>query len=124
MKRVYPVFGIISPLLYISAVLIGGFLRSDYSHVSNAISELVMTNAPNKMLIELIFTFYNLSLAIFGFSAFCYLESPRTKLMKSASVMLGMIGVLGLLMFFFSQDPKGAGFNIEITYLGSGKQRQ
>lgn len=108
MKKFYPVFGIISALLYTSAVLIGGFLRSDYSHVSNAISELIMTNAPNKMLLDLIFTFYNSSLAIFGFSTFFYLESPRTKLLKSAAIMLGVIGVLGLLMFFFSQDPRGA----------------
>jgi len=113
MKKLYPVFGIISPLIYIGAVLIGGFLRSDYSHVYNAISELIMTDAPNKLLLDLMFTFYNLGLAILGFGMFYYLESPRTNRMKSASLMLGVIGVLGLVMFFFSQDPRGGAVTLE-----------
>jgi hypothetical membrane protein len=45
-QKLYPIFGILAPLLYISAVLLGGLLRSDYSHLSNAISELTVTGAP------------------------------------------------------------------------------
>lgn len=74
MKRYYPVFGIVLPLFYLSAVLISGFLRSDYSHVSNAISELIVADAPNKLIIDIILILYNSSIVIFGFSSFFYIE--------------------------------------------------
>ncbi|AKM81901.1 MAG: hypothetical protein UT28_C0001G0082 [Berkelbacteria bacterium GW2011_GWE1_39_12] len=46
MKRFY-YFGIIASLIYIFAVILGGFLWTGYSHISQAISELTMTLAPN-----------------------------------------------------------------------------
>ena len=47
MKKIYPIFGIIGPVVYILAVFIGGALRHDYSALYNSISELSMANAPN-----------------------------------------------------------------------------
>jgi hypothetical membrane protein len=108
LKKVYPLFGIMAALFYISAVLIGGSLRKDYSHVSNMISELTVANAPYKTLMDIIFTLYNLCIAIFGFSTYHYLLPPRSKKMKTASIMLGSMGILGLLMFLFPQDSRDA----------------
>ncbi|MBZ2165775.1 DUF998 domain-containing protein [Methanobacterium spitsbergense] len=106
MKKIYPLFGIVGPILYIIAVFIGGAIRHDYSALYNAISELTMANAPNKILLDILFGFYNISLLIFGSGA--YLDSRiNSKKYNSATIMLVIIGILGLLVLVFTQDPRG-----------------
>ena len=70
MKKIYPIFGIIGPVVYILAVFIGGALRHDYSALYNSISELSMANAPNKLLLDVLFGIYNLFIIIFGLGAY------------------------------------------------------
>ena len=106
MKKVYALFGIIGPLIYILAVFIGGAIRHDYSTLYNAVSELTMANAPNKLLLDILFGIYNVFLLIFGLGA--YLDSSiNSKKFNSATIMLVIIGVLGLLVLIFTQDPRG-----------------
>ena len=106
MKKIYPLFGIIGPLVYILAVFVGGAIRQDYSALYNAISELTMANAPNKILLDILFGFYNIALLIFGTGA--YLDSSiNNKKYNSATIMLVIIGILGLLVLVFTQDPRG-----------------
>ncbi len=70
MKKNYALFGIVGPLIYILAVIVGGAIRNDYSALYNAISELTMANAPNKLLLDVLFGIYNISLLIFGLGAY------------------------------------------------------
>ncbi len=107
MKKVYALFGIIGPLIYILAVFIGGAIRHDYSAIYNAISELTMANAPNKLLLDILFGIYNIFLLIFGLGA--YLDSRiNSKKYNTATIMLVIIGILGLLVLIFTQDPRGS----------------
>jgi hypothetical membrane protein len=106
MKKIYPLIGIIAPIIYILAVFIGGALRHDYSALYNAISELSMANAPNKLLMDILFGLYNVFILIFGVGAF--LDSDfRSKKFNSGALMLVLIGILGLMVLVFTQDPRG-----------------
>jgi hypothetical membrane protein len=107
MKKIYPLFGIIGPVVYILAVFIGGALRHDYSALYNSISELSMANAPNKLLMDVLFGIYNLFIIIFGLGA--YLDTKiDSKKFNAAAIMLVVIGILGLMVLVFTQDPRGA----------------
>ena len=39
--------GIAAPILYVITVIAGAAVRNDYSHIVNAISELISNRAPN-----------------------------------------------------------------------------
>jgi hypothetical protein len=58
--------GILSPILYVMTVALGGFLRPDYSHKSQFISELIVIDAPNKNMLDALFGLYNLLTIAFG----------------------------------------------------------
>ena len=54
------VCGVVAPLVYIGTVILGGLLRPGYSHVAQAISELMAAGAPNKLLLDTLFTLYDI----------------------------------------------------------------
>ncbi len=115
MKKFYPYFGIVGPIVYILAVIVGGSLRSDYSFLYNTISELSMANAPNLLLMSVLFGIYNISLFIFGLGAFMDDKIDKSKKFKVANLMIAIVGLLGLLLIFFPQDPR----NIAFTFTGT-----
>lgn len=115
MKKLYPIFGIIGPIIYILAVIVGGAIRSDYSFLYNTISELTITDAPNVVLISILFGIYNFSILIFGTGAFLDEKIDHSRKYKTATLMLAIIGLLGLLLLFFPQYPR----NAAITFQGT-----
>ena len=108
MKKIYPLLGIIGPLIYIMAVFIGGALRGDYNPFYNSISELLIPGSPNLLLLSILFAIYNVSLILFIYGIFQDPELAKSKTLKAAVVMIALIGILGLLFIFFPQDPRGA----------------
>ena len=52
--------GILAPVVYVGAVVLGGVLRPDYSHVSSFVSALVESHAPHGWLLGPLFGLYNL----------------------------------------------------------------
>lgn len=108
MKRIYPLLGIIGPLIYITAVLMGSALRGDYNLFYNSISELLIPGSPNLLLLSILFGIYNASLVLFSWGLFQDPELTNGKSLKIAAVMIALIGILGLLFIFFPQDPRGA----------------
>jgi len=115
MKKFYPLFGIIGPIIYVLAVIMGDLIRSDYNFIYNTISELTLTNAPNLLLISILFGIYNFSLLIFGTGAFLDKEIDNSKKYKISTLMIAIIGILGLLLLFFPQDPR----NTPLTFQGT-----
>ncbi|MGB9936588.1 MAG: DUF998 domain-containing protein [Methanobacterium sp.] len=107
MKKIYGLFGLIGPLIYILAVIIGGALRNDYSQLYNTISELITVNAPNLILMCIMFAIYNVSLAIFGIGALLDTKIDNSKKYRSAMLMLMLTGILGIILLFFPQDIRG-----------------
>jgi hypothetical protein len=114
MKKWYPWFGIAAPIVYTAAAITGGFMINGYSHVYNTISELTATNAPKIPLIQILFSLYNLLLIFFGIGTCVYLDTPRRKKTQAAAFMLAGIGILGLGMYFYPQEPR----NMAMTFTG------
>ncbi len=61
-----PKWGLHAVAIYIAAVVIGGLLDPSYSHIRQAVSELVAVGAPNKPLLVSLFAVYNLGLLLFA----------------------------------------------------------
>lgn len=106
MSKVYLMMGIIAPLSYVMAVVVGGRLVQGYNHFYNSISELTASNIPKNPVISILFFIYNLSLAIFGLGISAYQESSNGPLTKIASVMIIIVGILGISMLYYVQDPR------------------
>ena len=110
---VYALFGIFAPLFYIIPTIVGGLLRPGYSHLTNSVSDLLASGAPNKIPLMIPFTVYPILLSVFGFGLFAILRSKPLPL-NSPTGLIGFIligasmGVLGILtMTVFPQDPIG-----------------
>jgi len=115
MKKTYAISGILTPIFYVIAVIVGSLLRSDYSQISQAISELIESGAPNKTLLDLLFIFYNSLIIVFGYWLFKQLKMKGRYNVQIGAIMLLIIGVLGLAMtMFFPMDPRGS----EVTLPG------
>jgi hypothetical protein len=59
-NRILMLCGILAPIVYAVAVVLGGIVRPGYSHISQFISELIAAGAPNKSLLDPPFALYNL----------------------------------------------------------------
>ena len=106
--------GIAAPVLYVVTAIVGAALRPDYSHVINAISELLSNGAPNKAILDVVFNLYNALLLAFAIGAYATLKnSPRV-----SRVAMGILIGIQLLSFswgFFPMDPLGA----DATFAGT-----
>lgn len=108
MRKTY-LLGIGSVVVYVFAVVLGGLLWQNYSHASQAISELSAYFAPNQALMIGLFTLYNVLL--FELSIVYYRWS-QNKQLKVSAVLLGLIALLGVVMLVFSQDKIGGPLSI------------
>jgi len=59
-NRILSICGALAPILYIMTMVLGGAIRPGYSHIAQAVSELIETGAPNKALLDALFIIYNL----------------------------------------------------------------
>lgn len=112
-STVISLFGIIAPLFYVIPTIVGGLLRPGYSHLSNSVSDLLASGAPNRIYLMIPFTVYPIFLSVFGFGLFAILRSKPLPL-NSQTGLIGFIligasmGILGILtMTIFPQDPHG-----------------
>ena len=101
------VFGLLAPLLYGGTVIVGGALWPQYSHFSDPISLLVSDQAPNAVLMNLLFAAYDILLFLFGL--FWWLSRQNaTGTSEPSAIALALIGLLGLVTQFFRQDAPGS----------------
>jgi hypothetical protein len=69
---------LVAPVLYAITVIVGAALRNDYSHIVNAICELIPNGAPNKAVLDIIFNIYNALLLAFAIGGYSFLKNtPR-----------------------------------------------
>ena len=103
------------PFYYIITAIVGAALRpNDYSHIVNAISELLSNGAPNKAILDVVFNIYNVLLLAFAIGAYSAMKnSPRIS-RASMGILIG-IQVLSFSWGFFPMDPLGA----EATFAGT-----
>ena len=63
--QILAICGMISPILYTLMWILGGFLRSDYSHIRNDISSLFAVGAPRKRLFNVLIIASSVLLFVF-----------------------------------------------------------
>jgi hypothetical membrane protein len=104
--------GILAPITYIVAVVVGGLLRPGYSYISQYVSELIEAGAPNKAILDPLFAIYNILTIAFGVGLFLYIrnvsENRRRTVGTAGALVLVLEGLVGFLTVFFPQDPIGS----------------
>jgi hypothetical membrane protein len=92
-------------LAYVVTVILGAALQPGYSHLYNTISELTVAHAPNKLLMGILFDVYNVSLVFYGVLGMRY--QPERKSVRRVFILIATSGLIGLLLYFFTQDARG-----------------
>jgi hypothetical membrane protein len=104
--------GILAPIIYVLTVLVGGLLWPGYSHLSQYVSELIGSGAPNKQFLNPLFGLYNLLTLAFAIGLFQIVRSQQQNQHKLAGTIgaLALLaeGLFGFLTLFFPQDPLSA----------------
>jgi hypothetical protein len=97
------------PLVYILMYIIGGLLRSKYSHISNSVSELLSPGAPNRNLLVTIQIIYALLHIIFGFSVLGFINEGGTDhiLGQIGAWLIVALGFITVGTAIFPQDAEG-----------------
>lgn len=115
LRKILVSCGVVAPVLYVVTAIVGAALRpNDYSHIVNAISELLSNGAPNKAVLDVVFNIYNALLLVFAIGAYFAMKNlPRT-CRVAMGILIG-IQVLSFSWGFFPMDPLGA----EATFAGT-----
>ena len=110
MNRYLPtlIAGIAAPLLYVAIVGYGASVTPGYTRVANAISELTQPGAPGKALLDPLFAFYNVPTLVFALGLRGAFRERGVELARACSVAIVAVGIAGLLMWAFPQDPVGS----------------
>ena len=106
--------GIAAPILYGITVIVGAAMRNDYSHIINAISELISYGAPNKAILDVIFNIYGALLLAFAIGGYIALKNAPRLCRVAMGIFIG-IQILSFSWGFFPMDPIGA----EPTFAGT-----
>jgi hypothetical protein len=106
--------GIAAPIIYVITVIVGAALRNDYSHIVNAVSELLSNGAPNKAVLDVIFNMYNVLLLAFAIGGFIVLKNAHRLSRISMGIFIAT-QIISLSWFLFPMDPLGA----EATFAGT-----
>lgn len=106
--------GIVAPVHYVITVIVGAALRHDYSHIVNAISELLSNGAPNKAFLDMAFNIYNVLLLAFAIGGYAALKNAPRPCRVAMGIFIG-IQILSFSWGFFPMDPLGA----QATFAGT-----
>ena len=114
LRKVLIYCGFVAPVMYFVTVIVGASLRNDYSHIINAVSELISNNAPNKGILDVVFNIYNALLLAFAIGAYIVLKNAPRLCRISMGIFIG-IQILSFSWGFFPMDPLGA----QATFAGT-----
>jgi hypothetical protein len=111
--RILGLVGAMAPVVYIIAVLVGGVLWQDYSHVRDTVSTLTSSGAPNQEVMVPLFAIYNIFVIVIAAALYIGVEGKKPRL---TSALIAATGVDGLVLFAFPQDyPQGP----PVTFTGT-----
>jgi hypothetical membrane protein len=64
--KILALCGILAPIVYVVALVVGNVLDPSYSQIGKTVSELIQRSAPNRDLLNAIFVVYNILLIPFA----------------------------------------------------------
>jgi sulfite exporter TauE/SafE len=106
--------GILSPIVYVVTVALGGFLDPSYSHIGKTVSELVESGAPNRDLLNILLVVYNVLIIPFAIGLYFGLKNGLSQ--SLVLVTLVLTGILGTIVtVFFPLDAAGQ----SVTFTGT-----
>ncbi|MGE5533851.1 MAG: DUF998 domain-containing protein [Bacillota bacterium] len=112
--RILALSGILSPIVYVITVALGGFLDPTYSHIGKTVSELVEVGAPNRNLLNIMLEVYNVLIIPFAVGLYFGLKRGWSRsLVLSALVLTGILGTF--VTVFFPLDAAGK----SVTFTGT-----
>ncbi len=107
-NKLFILAGILAAVVYVGTVILGGFLRPDYSHITQPVSDLIATGAPNKPLLDPLFAIYNLLVAVFALGLWQCVRVENQNRGRSigmiGAVILLLEGLFGFITLFFPED--------------------
>ncbi len=104
--KLFALSGILAPVIYVLALVIGNILDPTYSQIGRTVSELIQRGAPNRDLLNALFVVYNLLIIPFAVGLYMSLKKGWTSGIVLASlVIIGLLGVAWTL--FFPLDEGG-----------------
>lgn len=112
MKKINLVL-VVATISYVLAVIIGGFLKDNYNHIYNAISELSEAGTGEILIVNVLFGIYNYLLIIYSL---VYLFIYRRKMnAKVATIYVSILlcGLSGIMMGVFPQETRGEDVTIK-----------
>jgi hypothetical protein len=107
--------GMLTVVIYLLHVLVGGYLWKTYSHLQQPISDLTATGAPNRFLLLLFTNAYGLLALIFAVSFTIFERKEHHKLVFWGGVSFIILHIVSISYCFFPQDLPGA----EPTFAGT-----
>lgn len=110
--KIISLLGIIAPIIFVVTIIVGGLMTPGYSHLSQSISELVISGAQNKLYLDISFSINYVFSCIFGFGLFVIFRSKASPLNSSTGligfIILGVISILSFLSSnFFTMNLPG-----------------
>jgi hypothetical protein len=98
--KILALCGILAPIVYVSALIVGNILDPLYSQVGKTISELIARGAPNRDLLNGIFIVYNVLLIPFAFGMYYGLKKGWARsVIFVALIISGVLGIAWTLFF-------------------------
>ncbi len=98
--KILALCGILAPIVYITALVVGNILDSSYSQIGKTVSELIQQGAPNLYLLNAIFVIYNILTIPFALGMFYDLQKGWARnVIFVALVINGILGVAWTLFF-------------------------
>lgn len=114
MKQKFYLFGFLAPIFYLMAVIMGGFLINDYSHLNQMVSEIdPLLEGGSKILVNSLFWLYNICSLLYGSGIYLnYKKRGASYIIQALCIIV--ISLSGMLMYFFPMDI----MKTEITTVG------
>lgn len=103
--QILAICGMLSPIVYTLMWIIGGRLRSDYSHIKHDISSLFAVGAPNKRLMQTFIIVSSVLLFLFYLGLHEGLKDGGSTIGPNLFILASIFGIL--IAFFFPLDQGG-----------------
>ncbi len=122
MRKIISIVLIVSAISYVAAVITGGFLKENYSHIYNAISELHEAGSVKIFIVDILFKIYNYLLILYGVLMLFVYRKKINKKMTIVFTLLLLCGLSGILMEVFPQEAREQALTIKgiMHFVGAG----
>lgn len=95
--QILSVCGALSALVYLAHVVVGGILLPEYNHMTQTISELTATGAPNASFLRVLTTIYGALAIVFSVSLFMWFRKTGfNKAAKTGAILLIIMEIVSL----------------------------